>query len=387
MVVKAVPEPWGSLFARAALVFLTTRTALGVFVWLTGQHFRCVGPRCTDRGFFPGNFLLNGLFQWDALQYSMLASSGYVRGEGFETTAPFFPGFPVAARALGSLLGSSLWAGIALNWIFAVVGAVFAARLAERILDDPAAGRTASLVWLLGPLSFFFNVFLSESLFSALTCIALWAALSGMPMVFALSGFAAAATRNAGIVVIACGALLVWETHGWKTLRSVRWLAAVACALSGFVVVLWTQAVAFGNPWEWVDAQRRWGRRLVLPWVTLRNDWIGFPVLDPNRRNVDAMYRAQEVLAACLTLPLLAVFKRTRIPLSLAALGAALWLLPLLSNSLISFARYQSANVYLVLALAWMMSRSPAVRAVTWWAFGLVVAWYASTFPHGVWAS
>lgn len=380
---------WRDDIFRCAGVFILSRAILAVYVWLTGQHFRCAGPRCTDRAFFPDNILLNGMFQWDALQYRTLAETGYVTGSGFETTAPFFPGFPLAARLLGKVVGSPLAGGIIVNWVAAIVGAVFLSQLVRRTLrrGDSGTATQASLVWLLGPLSFFFTVFLSESMFACLAVVTLWGASTGRAWVFALAGAGAAFTRNSGVLVIVAGMVLVWEQRGLRTMLTARWLLALGAAALGFIAFLAMQYAAFGNAFEWVEAQRRWNRYLVWPATTLRDDWIGFPTLNPTRRSVDAMYRSQEVLAAVITLPLFFVRRRAGIPYALAGLGLVLWLLPLLSHSLISYARYQAANVYLVIALAWVLSRWPTARAVGWWALGLVFAWYASTYPFGVWAT
>lgn len=385
---KPGARAWLRELGQSALVFVFSRAVLALFVWLCGQHHRCIGTRCTDRSFFPDNMLLNGLFQWDALQYRALAERGYVAGQGFETTAPFFPGFPWTARVIGAPFGSALVGGILANWIAAVVGAVVVARLARHLLPaEVEAPRQASLLWTLGPLSFFFSVFLSESLFGCATAFVFWAAVTRRPVTFAIAGVAACLTRNSGVLVVGAGALMVWELHGQRSAISWRWVWALVLPLAGFAAFLVVQHRAFGDPFEWVAAQRRWNRYLVWPTTTFRDDWIGFPRLDPRHRNVDAMYRTQEVLAAALTLPLLFVRRRSGLPRALHLLGVATWLLPFLSHSLISYARYQAGNVYSVLALSWLLSKYPAVRPAIWWCCGLVMAWYASTFPFGVWAS
>lgn len=385
----ATHASWRDDILRCAGVFILSRGMLAVYIWLTGQHYRCGGPRCTDRAFFPDNILLNGLFQWDALQYRTLAERGYVTSSGFETTAPFFPGFPLAARAVGVLVGSPLAGGIVVNWVAAILGAVFLSQLVRRTLRDSCVEVSiqASLIWLLGPLSFFFTVFLSESMFACLAVVTLWAASTNRAWVFALAGAGASLTRNSGILVVVAGAALICEQRGLRTMLTARWMLAIGAAAAGFAAFLLMQHAAFGNAFEWVDAQRRWNRYLVFPTTTLRDDWIGFPTVNPSRRNVDAMYRSQEVLAAVIALPLFFVRRPAGIPRALAGLGLLLWVLPLLSHSLISFARYQAANVYFVVALAWVLSRWRVARYTVWWAFGLVFAWYASTYPFGVWAS
>jgi hypothetical protein len=202
----------------------------------------------------------------------------------------------------------------------------------------------------------------------------------------AVAGALATYTRNAGILVVVSGALLAWERRaaappGWKA------YAAAAAGLAGFAAFLIEQKLAFDNMFEWVDAQQRWGRRLVFPWETLRDDWLGLPGLDPRRRDVDRMYRTQELLALGALLPLLFLRRRLGLPWAIWALGAAQWLLPLCSHSLISSARYQASNVYFALAIPILLVRYPLLRGLLWWAFGITLAWYASTYPFGVWAT
>lgn len=388
---RDVGEPsWKRDFAIATAVFVATRLAVAVFVWLTGQHFGCTGPRCAHRTPYPTNFLVNGLFQWDALHYQALVDRGY--GPGQPITAPFFPVFPFAARALGYLFGSARFAGILLNQVSAVVGAVFAARLARVAVrpSPPSAalslGTTTILFWLAAPVSFFFSVFLSESLFSCLAAIALWAAYRGKWVALGLSLAAVSGARVNGVLILLGAAIILWERRREVPLGRGAFLA-LAVAPLGLVWMLLLEKSAYGDAFAWVEAQRHWGRHLVLPTTTLHDDWKGFPGLNPARKNVDAMYRAQELLAAALTLPFLFLRRRLGLSVGLWVVGVLTWLMPLSSHSIIAFARYQAGNVYLAVAIPAVLTKHPLLQALAWWGFGLVFAWYASTFPHGVWAS
>jgi hypothetical protein len=374
--------------ARAVACYLVTRVALGVFVWLTGQHFSCTGPRCTDRAFFPHNFLLNGLFQWDAYQYSRLAEKGYYAGYGFDTTVPYFPGFPVAARLFGTLFGSTLAGGIIVNHVASIVAAYLMARLVRRLQigegDVNGVAREATLFWLASPLTLFFCVFLSESVFGLASVATLWGVAAGVWPIALLGGIAATATRNAGLIVVAAAAVLAWERRREKPPGAVGWACIVGGPL-GLVALIVAQKLMLGHAFAWVAAQKRWNRFLVFPWRTFRDDWIGLPTL--HGRNVDAMYRTQEVLAMLLVAPLLFLRKKLRIPWSLWLLGVGEWLLPVASHSLISIARYQAGNLYFALAIPAFIQPRPLVRGMVWMLFGMVLAWYASTYPFGNWAS
>jgi hypothetical protein len=376
--------------ARAVAVYLATRLGLGVFVWLTGQHFTCHGHRCTDRGLFPHNLLLNGLFQWDAYHYARLATDGYYYGDGFDTTVPYFPGFPAAAWLVGKLVGSPLAGGILVNHLASIAAAYLVARLVRRLeVRDPdgdpgATAREATLFWLASPLAIFSCVFLSEALFGLESVALFWAVAAGNWPLALLAGIGATATRSAGVLVVAAAAVLAWERR--RTVE-VGWLGAVSLALApvGLCAFILHQHVALGDGFAWVAVQRRWGRYLVSPLRTLADDWIGFPTLAG--RNVDAMYRTQEVLALALTAPLLFLRRRFRIPWGLWLLGAGQWLLALSNHSLISSARYQAANLYFALAIPSLIASRPLLRGLVWMFFGMVLAWYAATYPFGNWAS
>ncbi len=386
---------WRADMARALGVFFLTRCVISIFVWLTGQHYHCYGHRCTDVGFFSDNYLLNGLFQWDAIHYRNLAEHGYFLGQGFDTTAPFFPGFPNGVRLFGWLFGNDLLGGIVMNNLAAILAAFFLARLVRGLQlggsDSNSNGVQgtaieATLFWLAAPLTLFFSVFLSESLFGLASVMLIWAVVTGRWWVVALAGIVATNTRNAGIILVAAGAIVAWER---RKQNPITWWAALCFvgAMLGFAAFLWDQYAAFGEVNQWVEAQHSWNRYLVWPWQTFQDDWIGFPSLDPSERNVDRMYRTQEVLAMAMLLPLFFFRRRLRIPWGLWLLGLGNWLLPVMSHSLISIARYQAANVYFALVIPALMYRYPIMRALVWWVFGLVLAFYLSTYPFGVWAT
>ena len=370
-------------------MYLATRLALALFVWLTGQHYDCGRAGCLNRGFFPQNFLINGLFQWDALQYWLVIERGYYLGDGFDTTAPFFPGFPLLAWSLGKLVGSPLLAGIVLNHACSIAAAFGIARLCRRLGVGEAAGRDAvareaTLFWLASPLTLFFCVFQSEALFGALSVGLFWSVATGAFWPMLLCGVLITATRNSGIVVVACAALLAFEQRRELRVSPKTW-AALALAPLGLVGFVIYQHYALGDAFAWVMAQLRWNRFLTTPWRTIGDEWMGWPPV--SRRDVAPMYRMQELLALALLAPLFFLRGKLNIPRAIWLLGVIEWILPLLSHQLFSAARYQAANLYFALAIPALLGNRPLLRGLCWMLFGMVLAWYLSTYPHGVWAT
>lgn len=382
---------WSDL-GRSLALYLVTRGALALFIWLTGQHYDCHGPRCLDRAFFPENFLFNGLFQWDSFQYRQLIERGYYLGDGYDTTAPYFPAFSMLAFCMGKLVGSPLVGGIVVNHLASIAGAYLLARLVRRLKigesaeAQPAVAREAVLFWLASPLTFFYCVFLTEALFAFASVALLWAVARGSWGLALVAGILASATRNAGLVVAACAVLLAWERRREVHVGVAGWvcLALTPAGLGG--LMLW-QHLTLGNALAWSETQLRWSRFLTTPWRTIADDWRGFANLHPAQRNVDAMYRMQELLALGVVAPLFALRRRVNIPWAILLLGLVEWILPLTSHSILSSARYQAGNVYFALAIPALLAPRPMLRGVTWMLFGMVLAWYASTYPFGVWAS
>lgn len=385
-------EARGADLARAFAAYLLTRTAFAGFVWLTGHHYDCGRAGCLDRGFVPDNFVLNGLFQWDSLQYFQLIQRGYYIGAGWDTTAPFFPGFPLLAWLTGRLFGSSLVGGIVLNHACSIAGAFGIARLSRRLgIGEHVAGdsrdavaRESTLFWLASPLTVFFCVFLSESLFACLSVLVAYGVVAKRYLIVLIAGVLLTCTRNSGIVVTACAAMLAFERRRDVPVRARDWavLALTPLGLVGFVLYEYWK---LGDPLAWVHVQARWDRYLTTPWHTIADNWRGMPGF--KERSVAAMYPAQELLALGIMAPVFFLRRRLHIPWSILVLGVSEWVIPMLSHALFSAARYQAGNLYFALAIPALLATRPTLRALCWMLFGMVTAWYLSTYPLGVWAS
>jgi hypothetical protein len=378
-------------FARTLVLYVVTRFALMLFVWLTGHHYDCGRAGCLDRGFQPDNFVLNGLFQWDALHYYQVIRIGYFIGDNINTTAPFFPGFPVLAWLTGRLFRSSLAGGIVLNHACTIGAAFGITRLCRRLsigeggADARAAvARETTLFWMASPLTLFFCVFQSEALFAFLSVVVIYGVVTGRYALVFVAGLLITCTRNSGIVVIACAALLAFERRRELPVRPAA-IAALALAPLGLAAFMGYEQLVLGDPLAWVHAQVRWDRYLTTPWRTIADSWFGFPSM--RERSVKAMYPAQELLALAVTLPAFFLWRRLHIPIAILVLGVIEWLLPLLSHALFSAARYQAGNLYFALAIPALIANRPMLRGVCWMLFGLVLAWYLSTYPFGVWAT
>lgn len=84
----------------------------------------------------------------DGASYEQILRNGYTYSRERCTTAVFFPGYPVLARALFDCGMPAPWALLATNWT-ALLGVFWMAHryLRERLAEDPASANLPSRRW------------------------------------------------------------------------------------------------------------------------------------------------------------------------------------------------------------------------------------------------
>jgi hypothetical protein len=179
---------------------------------------------------------------------------------------------------------------------------------------------------------------------------------------------------------------LAWERRREVPVGKLGW-ACIALMPLGLVGLIVYQHYKFGDGFAWVHTQQLWNRYLTWPWKTIADEWVGWPGVDRKALNVQAMYQVQELLSLSSLVPLFFLRKRLNLPWALLALGALEWVLPMTSHSLMSSSRYQSGNVYFALAIPALLAPRPMLKGVVWTGFGMVLAWFASTWPYGFFCS
>jgi hypothetical protein len=137
--------------------------------------------------------------RFDALWFLRIADAGYRTGDG---SAAFFPGYPLAIRAVSLVLGGRPFAAAMLVSNASMFGAMCAlyfltsSELSERI------ARTTVLYLAIFPTSFFLFAPYSEAPFLLLSVTAFWAARRNRWGMAALAGAGAALTRNVGLLLV-----------------------------------------------------------------------------------------------------------------------------------------------------------------------------------------
>ena len=340
--------------ARLAITAaLTTRVALLAIGLLAAMY---IGrPPGVERGEMTEIEALPS--HWDASWYLGIAAGGYRwTPEDPAARVAYFPGFPLALRAVGTAFQLPdreppwLWAGVALSTLFFAVGLYYLYRLAPTVL--PGASPAAA-VWLIAcyPFSFFYGQVYSESLFIAAVAGAWWFARSDRPLPAAAWGFVAGLTRPVGFVTAILIAGVVAGRVRERRRLSMLDAAMVLSPVLGLAVFCGYMKWLTGDALAWAHAQSHW-RGVMAPFAWVAQ--LGRDIADNGptgfvkARPYDAL-NALGLLFAIVT----AVPVARRIGWAAALFCVGVIVLPLGTGSLMSMGRYSSV---LLPAFIWLAS-------------------------------
>ncbi|MFH8411403.1 mannosyltransferase family protein [Streptomyces sp. NPDC018019] len=310
-------------------LYLSTRTG----IWLTAYCARWLFP--SDPGTHDPGPVLAPFQHWDWDHFLHIAQQGYFPGQAgpwqadWDNREAFFPGFPLALRAVHFLVPDWALAGLSISLVSGAVAVLALARITRHHLHETAAGRRTVLFFLLSPCAVFLAVGYTEALFLALALPA-WLAAQRHNWALAMTLTAAATVvRVSGLFLAAAIA-----THLLLTLRSTRdlrplpWLALPALPLFLFS---WYLQSHTGDWMAWKRAQERgWYRTFHTPWEAWTHTWNN--AFDQAQSTGYAFMFQAELVVMAVGVALIVVLARKRrwpetvyVALSLCALGTSYW--------------------------------------------------------------
>ena len=302
---------------------------------------------------------LTALTGWDGTWYAEIARHGY--GPRSSMMA-FFPGFPLAVKALAGITGwSHATAAVAAGTLFGALAAVLLWQLSERLGGRQFADRSTTL-FAFFPGSFVFSMGYAEPLMLAAVLGSLLAVERRQWVLAGACGAVATATRPNALVLVAA---LVWGAvaanrrgEGWKPLCApLLSLAGVAA----YFAFLWRRT---GSAFAWFDIERNlWNETFSPAHAASRVD-KAFQQLAGNRPGPDLNYLLPAVglVFAVVALVLLA---RWRPPGTLTLYAAGVVVLAAGSSNLGLRPRFLVTAFPLLQAVAWKVRGS---------AFAVIVA-------------
>lgn len=172
----------------------------------------------------------------------------------------FFPAYPLLLRAVARLTGDMPVAGVLLSTLLLFPALFLLHRAALAFGSDAAAADRTVFYVAAFPVSYFFSLPLTESLFLLLTVGSFYAAKRERWLVAGLLGAVASATRVTGVLLFPALVLLYWETY--RTLKprlNFLPLLLVPAGLLSFMFFLYRTT---GNAFAFRDITvEAWGRR------------------------------------------------------------------------------------------------------------------------------
>jgi hypothetical protein len=214
--------------------------------------------------------IFSSLQRDDADWFLRIAIDGY---PAHSAGAAFFPGFPLAIRALG-FLGHPFFAATLISNLALLGALVVLYSLTTQEFDERIA-RTTIVLLCVFPTSFYFLAPYSESLFLLLSVLAFWAARRDRWALAAAATAAAGLTRIVGVLLVPALVFEAYEQHRERGAPiGPRMTAAVSGLLGPLSYFLYWQVRA-GDFWTPIQAQTGWDRRLEPPWTTLFDAFKG----------------------------------------------------------------------------------------------------------------
>jgi Gpi18-like mannosyltransferase len=258
------------------LAFTVTRIGIGLVAYVS-QGIIVEGATPPPYHIRPDNILLDAFgSRWDTGFYLSIADEGYFyQGVDLPSVA-FFPLLPLLIRAVTSLTGDSLTAGLLVTNLALLGAAMLFYRLVDMQWGKEVAGRA---VWylLIFPTAFFGSTIYTESLFLLTAIGALYFARKGYWESAALLGIAASATRLIGLIVAPMLLLEWWmqrqaaKTDPEQKRPSLKALLAPIVSPLGTAAYLLYLQIAFGDPLAFARGSEAWARQPQSPLVMLES--------------------------------------------------------------------------------------------------------------------
>ena len=407
-----------SIIAAAASRLLVFAVAFASSYWwgarLRPTPLAPTGDAAVDA--HPLGFFLSAWRHWDAVWFARIAEHGYDR----HATA-FFPLYPLLVRVVTLGTGRVTEAGVLVSVVCFAGALVLIYQLVRDEFDASTAAWTVILLSFAST-SFFFQAVYSESLFLLLTVACFSAARRGHWLLAGLAGGLAALTRSAGVLLVVPLAWMWVEQYRGGAVRlpgaaAVRPLlarrrprlasfAALALIPAGLGLYMAYLGRRFGNPLEFVVAERHWHRSLHPPVVAVydgaRAAWRSVQSIaaDPTvfARLERLPFRDQWLtlgnltafIALVLALLLLVACWR-RLPSAYTVLAVVTLLLPLSypthGTPLLSFPRFLIVDFPVFIALGVLVVHRPVLRwaALAALTAGLVV--FTVIYANGMWVA
>jgi hypothetical protein len=207
------------------------------------------------------------LTRFDGHHYRTIAARGYSYDPDRASDVAFFPLYPLMARCVASVLGSSADVGLILVAHASLAASFILFHSFARFCSgSERVGLAATLAFGVLPNGVFLRMSYSESLFvllqllflrsvasASLGCAAVWAAL-------------ASATRPVGVAFLPALVVAIVQTPASVAAKWRRFLVLTPTAVAGLLAYMTYQGIELGDPLAFAKTQTHWRAHPDVPW-------------------------------------------------------------------------------------------------------------------------
>ena len=381
----SIATPFARTLAAVVFAFALSR-ALIFAVWFGVLQYPTPAPE-GDPGWWEPRLILTapgfgdalaGLVRYyDASWYATIAEHGYDEGPfdaGAQHNWAFFPLHPLVWRAAAAATGEFALTGILLANLYFLLALIVVHRLTLALDFDVGVADRAVLALALFPVSYFFALPWTESLFLLLSASCFLAALRERWWLAGVCAGLAAATRLSGLFLLPALAILLF--HARDRVPRSAWLA-LALAPLAFAAFAWHLHAVTGDALAFVHIQGAFARPAqptveAVQGAVSRWDWI---IQGWNFRWLNAGAMLAGAIAA-----LWFAWRRQFALALFLALGLAA---PLGTATVMSGARYAIGLFPFAIALgAW--TRNRYVEIALWTLSAALLALMTACYPLGI---
>jgi Gpi18-like mannosyltransferase len=319
--------------------------------------------------------------RWDSEWYLLLADRGYNSFDYFKdygdgkyqpTDIAKFPLYPWAIRAVSILAQNSVYAGLTVSNIAAVIFLYFFYRLAEKLFGNESAIQ-GSLFYIFFPTSLFLNAIYTESLFLACVTAAFYYVEEQRLIPAALAAGLAVLCRATGLLAVPAILWLASLRFSGRKLQSILFIGVVCLlSLSVYLISIWK---TFGSIAAVIAGPDHWRGENRYPLYALVRFWTNRIAIHGQHNSIiDFSFAILHFTAL--------VFALRRIPMPYNLYSLLCLLMPL-SSSLFSFSRLCLANFPFFLYLGSQVTGRWALVVQTLSA--MLLAFFMAAFANWYW--
>lgn len=195
---------------------------------------------------------------WDEHWYLSIARDGYFTNhKTLHSNTAFFPLYPLLIAGVEIFTGNYVIAGVFLSIVFLFLSAIFLWRLVKKFHPENNPVR-AVMFLLMFPTAFFLNSIYAESIFLFFSIAFFYFLFKKNFWVAGIFGFLAGLTRITGLFLLIPFAWELYELYKFKLWRRES-LPLLLIPLAPVLYFAYLK-IAFGNFFQFFDAQAEWGR-------------------------------------------------------------------------------------------------------------------------------